>query len=178
MQGALAGVSFAVGYGLGVLLMAVWEYLELPLAPERLRRRGTWAAAAVAAAVVVSFSWRAVGWQNSIREPMGMPPAASAEPLEVILIAAVVFAVLYLIARLFRLVYLAAKRPVLRWVPIRVARVIAVAVAIALFFTVGNGLLLRGFLRMADQSASAFDALIEPQYPAPADRSPPAARTR
>ena len=74
MQGALAGVAFAAGYGIGVLAYAIWDYLELPIPSERLRRRATWAAAALAAIVVVSFLWRAVGWQNSIRERMEMPP--------------------------------------------------------------------------------------------------------
>ncbi len=169
MQGALAGVSFAVGYGLGVLLAAIWEYLELPLASDRLRRAGTWAAAAAAGALVASFAWRTTAWQNSIRAPMGMPPVESGGPLEVVLVAAVVFAVLILIARLFRAVYVIAKRPVLRFVPIRVARVIGFAVAIGLFFTVANGLILRGFLRMADQSFGTFDALIEPRFPAPTE---------
>ena len=31
VQGLLSGVSFAVGYGLGVALVALWNYLQLPL---------------------------------------------------------------------------------------------------------------------------------------------------
>ena len=50
LQGALGGVCFALGYGAGVFLLWLWEYLELPIPSARLRRRATWAAAAVAAA--------------------------------------------------------------------------------------------------------------------------------
>jgi uncharacterized membrane protein len=169
MQGALAGVAFAAGYGIGVLAYAVWDYLELPIPGERLRRRGTWAALALAAIVVVSFSWRAAEWQNSIRERMAMPPVETARPLEVLLIAAIVFAVLILLARLFAVVYRLALQAVRRYVPDRVAILVAVAVAAALFFTVGNGVLLRAFLRAADRSFQAFDALIEPEFAAPTD---------
>lgn len=169
VQGALAGLSFAIGYGIGVLAYAIWDYLELPIPSEKLRRRGTWAAAAAAGIVVVGFVWRAAEWQNSIRERMDMPPVETARPLEVLLIAAAVFAILILLARLFGTVYRLASRAVRRYVPIRVARVIGISVAIALFVMVGNGLILRTFLRAADQSFQAFDALMEPEFAAPTD---------
>ena len=78
LQGSLAGVCFAVGYGLGVLLGMLWDYLELPVASDGIRRAATWGAAAVAAVIVASFFWRATEWQNSIRERMEMPPVESA----------------------------------------------------------------------------------------------------
>jgi uncharacterized membrane protein len=169
MQGALAGVAFAAGYGIGVLAYAIWDYLELPIPRERLRRRGTWAAAALAAIVVASFLWRSVGWQNSIRERMEMPPVETGRPVEILLIAALVFAALILLARLFALVYRRARRAVQRYVPDRVAILVAITLATALFFVVGNGVLLRAFLRAADRSFQALDALIEPEFAAPAD---------
>jgi uncharacterized membrane protein len=169
MQGAVAGLSFAAGYGIGVLAYAIWDYLELPIPSERTRARGTWLALAAAAVVVFSFIWRAAEWQNSIRDRMGMPPVEGARPLEVLLIAALVFAILILVARLFALVYRLGSRSVKRHVPVRVARVVGFTVAIAFFLMVGNGVLLRGALRMADNSFQALDALIEPQYAAPTD---------
>ncbi|MEE4638367.1 MAG: alpha/beta-hydrolase N-terminal domain-containing protein, partial [Wenzhouxiangella sp.] len=35
IQGLLAGLSFAAGYGLGVAAVWAWRYLELPLASRR-----------------------------------------------------------------------------------------------------------------------------------------------
>ena len=98
LQGVLAGVCFAVGYGLGILMQLLWAYLQLPIPSERIRRGATWAAAAVAGLVVIVFVWQAAEWQNSIRLLMGMEPVETAHPLEVALIAAVVFAVLILLA--------------------------------------------------------------------------------
>ena len=74
LQGALGGVNLAAGYGLGVFALWLWEYLELPLARDRLRRNATWAAAAVAAAIVAWSLWQAAEWQISLRLLMGMAP--------------------------------------------------------------------------------------------------------
>ena len=169
MQGALAGVCFAFGYGLGVLIRELWIYLELPGARDRLRRTGTLIAAAAAALVVIGFAWRAVEWQNSIRQRMDMPPVERAHPLEVVLIGAVVFAALILLARLFRAVFHIVERRVGRHIPLRVSRVIAIVAAVVLFALVIEGLLFRGLLRVADYSFKTRDALIEPQVAAPED---------
>ena len=125
LQGALAGVSLAVGYGIGVLFGALWTYLELPVPHDRLRRALTWGSAAVAAVIVVSYSWRAAAWQNSIRRVMDMPPVESARPFEVILVAALVFVLLLLLARLFGWLFRVAQRRAGRYVPVRVSRVSA-----------------------------------------------------
>lgn len=169
LQGALAGVSFAAGYGLVVLANSLWSYLELPRAGERIRRIGAWTAMALAAAVILGFSWRAAEWQNSIRERMQMPPVDSARPMEVLLIAAVVFALLVLIANLFRAAYRLAERRAGRLLPVRVARVIGIAFALLLFLLVVNGVLLRTGFHVADYSFQALDALVEPDTVPPKD---------
>ena len=71
LQGVLGGVCFAIGYGVGILCREIWAWLELPFPSERWARRLTWAAAAVAAVIVLSFLWKATGWQNSIRAAHG-----------------------------------------------------------------------------------------------------------
>jgi uncharacterized membrane protein len=169
LQGVLAGVCFAIGYGVGILLMRLWEYLDLPIPSERVRRNATWAAAAVAAVIVTGFVLRAADWQNSIRERMQMPPVESARPLEVALIAAGVFVFVMLLARLFRAVYGIVRRWVGRHVPDRIARAAGIAVALTLFALVANGVIFRAFLRVSDSSFQALDALIEPEFAAPAD---------
>jgi uncharacterized membrane protein len=169
LQGVLGGACLAIGYGLGVLLLAIWDYLELPVPRERIRRRATWAAAAVAAATVFLFVWRAAGWQNSIRARMEMPPVDTARPLEVLLIAAIVFIVLLLLARLFPAVFRLTRRRVARYVPDRISKAIAVTVAVVLFGSIANGVLFKAFLRMSDASFAALDARIEPDHAPPAN---------
>ena len=98
-----------------------------------------------------------------------MPPVDSARPFEVAAIAVVVFAVLILIGRVFGLIIRRVSRWLGRYVPVRVSRVIGIAVALVLFVMIGNGVLMTGFLRSADTSFAALDALIEPQYAQPED---------
>lgn len=169
LQGVLSGVCFAIGYAFGVLLLWFWEWLQLPLASVRMRRNASWVAAVLAAAVVIRFVWKSSEWQNSIRERMGMPLLDGAEPLTVALIAAAVFFALLLIGRSFRGVGGLVRRRLARWVPERVSMLIGGLAALALFWGLVDGVLLRGFLRAADNSFSTLDALIEPQYPAPTD---------
>lgn len=169
LQGVLGGVCFAVGYGLGVLMLWLWEYLELPVAAERLRRRATWAGAAVALVIVVSFAWQAAGWQNSIRTRVEMPPVESAQGLEATVIAAGVFLVLFLLAHIFWAIFGFVRTRLARYVPERVSRLVGLVIVIALFWSLVNGVLVRSFLSAADQMFEARDALMEPQFPAPTD---------
>ena len=61
----------AAARGVGVDAAAARE-------PEGAAER-TWAAAALAAVVVVRFLWKSAEWQDSIRERMGMPLVAGAD---------------------------------------------------------------------------------------------------
>jgi uncharacterized membrane protein len=169
LQGALGGVAFAAGYGLGVVTLWLWEYLELPAAGLGLRRVATWAAAAVAAAIVASFLWKAAEWQNSIRVLMDLPPVETAQPLKVGLVAAAVALVLILLGRLFERTRRLLSGGLERVAPRRLSRILGVVAALTLFALVINGVLFKGLLRLADQSFAAFDALIEPQVAEPTD---------
>ncbi len=142
VQGVLSGVAFSIGYGIGVLGLRLWHYLELPLPEEGRARLVKQAAALACAAVALVFLWRASGWQNSIRSLMGMEPVESVRPVQVGLIALAAFVVLFGLARLFRLV----------WRLVRIAsapsaaqdrRRARIAVATVLFIGVANGVLLR-----------------------------------
>jgi uncharacterized membrane protein len=167
LQGALGGVALAAGYGLGVLGHWIWAYLGLPEAEGRLRRRMLGVSAAVAAAIVAFALWNAAGWQNSVRAAVDMPPVDSAHPTKVGLIAALVAVLLILLGRLFHLVRRAFSAWLDRVVPPRVSRLVGLALALTLFALVFNGVLFRGFLRVADSSAAAFDELIEPDVARP-----------
>lgn len=169
IQGALSGLSFAIGYAIGVGLGWLWRYAELPQL-----RHGAWRALKIIAALICAitamvFLWRAAEWQNSIRTLMKMEPIDSAGPFEVGLIAVASFAVLFLVGQLFRLTIHAASNKLRRLMPRRLASVLGITIAIILFWSVINGFLLRFALHSADASFAKFDALIE------ADREKPAA---
>jgi uncharacterized membrane protein len=169
LQGILGGVCFALGYGLGVFALWLWEFLELPIPNLRLRRIATWAAAAVATVIVGTYLWRAAEWQNSIRALMEMPPVDTAHPVEVGLVAAAIAAVLILLGRLFFGTLRMVSRPVERIAPRRVSFIVGLAVTATLFALVINGVLFKVGLRVADVSFRAADELIEPETSPPSD---------
>jgi uncharacterized membrane protein len=100
---------------------------------------------------------------------MGMPLLEGAEPVTVVLVAALVFVVKLLVARSFRGVGGIVRRWLARYVPERVSMLVGGLAAVALFWTLVNGVLLEGFFRLSDRSFQALDALMEPQFPTPTD---------
>jgi uncharacterized membrane protein len=168
MQGALSGLSFAAGYGIGFFARWLWQFMELPEPKARM-----WTvklvAAVICAAIAAVFLWKASAWQNSIRDLMGMEPVDTAHPLEVGLIALVTFAVLIAVARLFRLTFVVASEWLNRYVPRRVSYVIGTAISVTLFWSLIDGILLRYALHVMDSSFRNIDALVEPDTVRPAD---------
>ena len=168
-QGVLSGFSLAAGYGIGVFGRWLWAYMEFPQPKGGLRRDAKLAAATGCAVVAVIFLWQAARWQNSIRQLMELESVDTADPLEVVLIALAIFAVLLALARLFRLMLRSVTIRVNRLLPRRVSHVIGAVAAVALFWSVINGVLFRIALGVADASYREFDKLIESETEQPMD---------
>ena len=168
-QGVLSGCSFAAGYGLGVFGRWLADYLELPQPKGRILRTVKLVFAVACAVIAVAFLWRASEWQNSIRELMGLEPVDTAHPLKIGLIALLTFTFLIVLARLFQLTFLFISRKLNLFVPKRVSYVVGIVIAVALFWSVVNGVLFRFALHAADSSFQAFDELVEPETQQPTD---------
>lgn len=167
-QGALAGACFAAGYGFGVFWRWLWAYLQLPEPGERLRLIVNRSVAAVCAAIALVFLWRTADWQNTVRATMGLEPVETGHPITVCAVAIVTFALLFVIGRLFRHVLERIAARIRRYVPRRVANVIAAAVAAFLFWSVANDVLFRLTISALDSSFREYDALMDPERPRPA----------
>ncbi len=170
IQGVLAGLCFACGYGAGAGLTALWLWAVEPAAaaPRTLRRnlRG----AAVLAAVIIAWAlWQATAWQNDIRSVMALPPVETARPFTIAAIAGALAAALLLLGRLFRRamrVIAAQAEPIL---PRRLALLTGFVAACWLFWAIGSGVLLDGVLRVLDQAYAKMDALDPADMAAPVD---------
>ncbi|MEX1257694.1 MAG: alpha/beta-hydrolase family protein [Gemmatimonadota bacterium] len=167
MQGMLSGGSLAAGYGIGVFGRWLWSYLELPMPGRRTGRIALLVASLVCLAVALIFLRQAAEWQNSIRSLMGLDPVDSAHPFRVGGIAFPVFVALLGVARLFALTYQLFARKLHLFIPRRVAHAIGGFLAVALFWSVINGVLFEYALRAADSSFQQIDALIEPEVQRP-----------
>ena len=168
-QGVLSGCAMAAGYGMGVFGRWLARYLELPGLKGRPLRLARIAAAAGCTAVVLLFLWKTAEWQNSIRAVMSLPPVDSIHPLEVGLVALLTFLLLLGVARLFLFVLNAVAAGFGHVMPRRVSNVIALAMAVLIFWSVANGLIFRFALHLANSSFRELDALIEPEQQQPAD---------
>lgn len=169
VQGALAGVCFAAGYGVAVLLRWIWVTLDLPLIEGP---RGRWllgASAVIAALIVGWFLWRAADWQNGIRAAMGMELAPPGLPLMIGAMALVVAAVILVLGKLAALFVRRLIARIARVVPRRAAHLLGLILGAVLLWSLANGVLFSGFIRTADTSARALDAVIPPDIQPPTD---------
>lgn len=167
MQGPLTGASLAAGYAIGVLLSWVWRQLELPMPSRRAEGWLKLTAGLVCLAAVVAFAWRAAEWQSSVRRLMDLPPAETAYPFQVALIAILVFLVLKALGLLFGRVWLFLSRRLKRLVPRPVARLVGFALTLFLFWWVASGVLFEQALRVADSSFQELDQRIDPETQRP-----------
>ncbi|MFK4823456.1 alpha/beta hydrolase [Paenochrobactrum sp. BZR 588] len=169
MQGLLSGVTLAAGYGLGVFFTALWKRLELPRFQPKIRRFLKISGSAFCIPVLIIFLWRTAEWQNSIRALMQLEPVETAHPFYVALIASITFTVLIGIVRLFKWVMHFSSRNAQRFAPKPMAYLLGSIIAVAIFWSAGEGILFRGALHMADSSFRALDELMEPDTAQPLD---------
>lgn len=166
-QGLLSGFAAAAGYGLGVLGVWFYGYLELRPFTGRARTVARRAAGVAAVVVFVAFQWRMTFWQNDLRARMGMEPLASAAPWRTALVAAVSAALLVALGRLIVGAAGLAVRQLGRVLPRRIAAALGVAVVGLGVLFIANGVVARGLHTVADRFFLALNAQLEPAFPPP-----------
>ena len=158
IQGAVAGITAAIGYGLGVTGAWVWRMFADREA--RTPSRRTWLIFAVVAAVALVLSFLAgLRWQAEIRDLMGQDPPGFVSYLLMPVVAALLFVGLVALGRLLRKAYLWLSRLLVRVTSERAARVVGfTAVAIATWLVV-SGVLIDGLMDAADRAFAANDLI-------------------
>ncbi|MCH8505254.1 MAG: alpha/beta-hydrolase family protein [Ectothiorhodospiraceae bacterium] len=169
VQGIISGLSFTAGYALGYAGRWLWSYLEFPLPGPRTERFVKLAASAVFLVIAVVFLWRASEWQNSVRRLMEMEEAGGVQPFGGAFIALLVFAFFVLVAWLFRRTFHFLSRRMERFVPRRVSFALGTAAALALFWSVIDGVIFTQTLRMADNTYRQLDVLMQDDVEPPDD---------
>ena len=158
IQGIATGVTFMVGYAFGSAGASLWRYLELPLPRGR---RWTWLVIAVCAGAALSALggaiWQFVGWQNEIRTAFGMD-RLTPDVWPTVTGVALGCAVLVLVtARALRLLFRTVRDVLDRWLPRRLAIVLASGSLAILLWLLVSGLLVRGLFITANSVFSAAD---------------------
>lgn len=156
LQGLIAGISGAIGYGLGVVAAYVGRAFADREARDASRR--SWRVLVVAAVVLFGVSF-GLGqyWQHQIRGLMGVTDYHVWSTVACPFVAVLVFWPLLLVGRGLRCLYHGAARLLGRWIGPKAARVVGWAVVAALAWSVFSGVLLSGFVSAANETFSLRD---------------------
>jgi uncharacterized membrane protein len=159
-QGAVSGLSAAVGYLLGTLAgYGVAALLRrVGREPARRARRLGWIGLGVVAAVVVAAGlgqW--TGWQNQQRDLVAMEHLSSSVLATVAGVTLAVFGVLFLLGRLVGHGVVALDRLLSRRLPRLAAHAITAAVFVAAAVFVTRDVVADGFLDWANRRFAAYD---------------------
>lgn len=168
-QGLLSGLAIAVGYGIGVGLLRIYEFFQIPEPSLRTQSKLKWVIAIAVAIVFVVFLNRMTYWQNAQRQLMEMPPLASAYPTSTAVIAVLFGAILVAMARLTSASCCLVAARLKRFLPPRVAYTISVILVALTIVFVGNGVIARGLLNAADAFFLQADALVDQGVEQPID---------
>ncbi|MFJ3877642.1 alpha/beta hydrolase [Streptomyces sp. NPDC090077] len=156
LQGLIAGISGAIGYGLGVIAAVVWRAFADREARPAARR--SWQILLVGAVVLFSVSF-GLGqyWQHEIRRLMGVTDYSVLAAVACPFIAVLVFWLLLLTGRGLRRAYRWAARLLGRWVGDKAAKAVGWLVVAGLAWSVFSGLLLGGIVSAANEAFSLRD---------------------
>lgn len=168
-QGILCGCCFAAGYGIGVFLEWLWDYLELKWSSPKLAKWVGRSLALGCLVLAVAFLWFSTGWQNSIRAEMGVVPVEARQPWFVagiaVLPAALLIGLGILLVRGVNLVSYWLRRII----PRRVALAGAIIAVSVLASTLAEGVVGRGLLYVADRFYGNLDRLAGSYAEAPSN---------
>jgi uncharacterized membrane protein len=156
IQGVIAGITAAIGYGLGVWAASIWRAFadREPRPP----RRWAWRTFFISAIVLFAAAF-ALGqyWQYEIRKLMGVTeyniPLAVASPF----ITVLVFGAFLAIGRGLRGLYRWVAKLLSRWIGPRAARGVGWALVVGLTYLVVSGVLLQGFVNLMNAAYGTRD---------------------
>jgi uncharacterized membrane protein len=161
-QGLLGGLAFLIGYAIGHCGVLLWRYLELPEIPRPWRRAANLVPALACVIFAAIYIPQAAAWQNEVRNRMHMPPAETANLLQVGVVAAIVAVLLVLLARLLIGGIRGASSVVYRWVPRRIAAFLGAAIFAVLLVTVVNRTLVSATIGAIDRAQALVDVTNPP----------------
>ena len=171
LQGAVSGVSAAIGYGLGVLA----SHLVRSLLPrwrepgQQVKHRAWLGLVAIGPVLVVVAALLAGVWQRRLHELMGIEDPPPTSYLGTVAVAGALLVLLVLAGRGLRLAARAVGLRLRRWIQHDLAAILG-AVLVGVVVLAGfEGVLLRAMLAGADRSFQAIDEAITDEVAPPGD---------
>ena len=167
--GLVAGISGAIGYGLGVLGARVWR--EFADRPVRAPRPRSWRVFQIAGPLILLVSY-VLGqrWQGQIRDLVQAEPEAFGSKLWMPVVAAAAFIGLVAAARGVRRFFWWVAALLSRWMGRRAARALGWVLAAVLTVGLISGVLVDGILAVTDRifaerDTTTSDTAVQPTTP-------------
>jgi uncharacterized membrane protein len=158
VQGVVSGISFMVGYGLGVAWQWVWNFLGIPPPDGRWWLVVRWVWFVVLGLLVVAAMWGFVGWQNDVRDDFGMERIGPVVWLTILPGAVLVSLLILIVSRLIvKLLYLLVGL-LGRFFPVRLAVLLGSAILAVILWGFWSGLAVNAFFGVANQVFAPRDA--------------------
>ena len=157
LQGLIAGITAAIGYGVGVT--AAWFVAEVTESrvSAGVRRRAWQVLVVVGTVLTVVMLILGAGWQREIHELMGLTPPEGHSSVGIVVVAVLVFAFFVAVGRGIRRLARWLVRVLGRILPRRVARPLGVAVVTILVLFLLNGVLFQGLVEAMNSAFSVHD---------------------
>ncbi|MEM1235528.1 MAG: alpha/beta-hydrolase family protein [Pseudomonadota bacterium] len=169
LQGILGGLVTAIGYLTGQVFLLLWRAADLPNLPNRLTAWMTWVVTAVVLVAFVFVLQASLGWQNDLREKMGLEPADALHLLRIVISAILVFAIAFTLGRLVASLFRFVRARFYRVMPPRRANILGlITVALLLFLVTRDGLFDRIVVAI-DESYETAQELFDRAPPSPTD---------
>ncbi len=158
LQGAVCGISGAIGYGLGVL--GAWVWRAFADRDARPARPGAWRVLVIAGAIALLVSL-ALGlrWQSQIADGMRVSGWGVTDWLLLPVVAVVLFVLIIAAGRGLRAAYRWTSRKLNTWIGPKAARTVGWTVVVAGTYAVASGVLIDGFISAADKAFSVQDTI-------------------
>lgn len=169
VQGLLSGFAIAIGYGLGVSLLLLYQFLEFKNPSERIQTISKQVTSVAVAVLFIVSLWKMAYWQNSIRELMNLPALETAYPYRMAFIALVMGTILIAFMRFMILSCRWLSEWLNRLMPRRVSIVISFFVVAIVVIFVSNDIIARTLLDAADRFFLHADELIDDGVERPQD---------
>lgn len=170
VQGMLTGFSMAVGFWLGLLIVWLWDFLELPVPSGSTRKHSRFVASLLVIAFAGYWLWQSAEWQSSLRQFLGLEPLQSIYTPIVVLVALPVALLLIEAGRGFHWITRFISHQLERVVPRRVSLIFGILLAALLLSNLVSGTVGHFTLRALDEMFLALDQLIDDDLEQPAEK--------
>jgi len=157
----LSGFAAAVGYWLGLTVIWLWTFLELPIFAGGFAKTVRYIASALTILLVGYALWRGAEWQNSLRDFLSLGPLENIYTPIVLVVAIPVALLLREIGRIFAWTTITISRPLNRVIPRRLSLLVGFVLAAFVLTNLVSGTIGRLTLQSLDATFLAFDQLID-----------------